>query len=80
MKLIEIALFGALASPASQAGRRLPVPLAAIVVTANQVDIDAGKLAESKTQSKDVKAYVPQTTICRSSAVLSREIDPHSNC
>jgi putative membrane protein len=26
-------------------------------VTANQVDIDAGKLAESKTKSKDVKAF-----------------------
>ncbi|MPV66219.1 DUF4142 domain-containing protein [Burkholderia sp. BE17] len=31
--------------------------IAAIVVTANQVDIDAGKLAESKTQNKDVKAF-----------------------
>ncbi|WP_233870195.1 DUF4142 domain-containing protein [Paraburkholderia adhaesiva] len=31
--------------------------IAAIVVVANQADIDAGKLAESKTQSKDVKAF-----------------------
>lgn len=31
--------------------------IAAIVVAANQADIDAGKLAESKTQSKDVKAF-----------------------
>jgi putative membrane protein len=31
--------------------------IAAIVVTANQVDIDAGKLAESKTSSKDVKEF-----------------------
>ena len=31
--------------------------IAAIVVTANQVDIDAGKLAESKSNSKDVKAF-----------------------
>jgi putative membrane protein len=31
--------------------------IAAIVVTANQVDIDAGKLAETKTKSKDVKAF-----------------------
>ncbi|WP_296652688.1 DUF4142 domain-containing protein [Paraburkholderia sp.] len=31
--------------------------IAAIVVTANQVDIDAGKLAESKSGSKDVKAF-----------------------
>ena len=31
--------------------------IAAIVVTANQVDIDAGKLAESKGKNKDVKAF-----------------------
>ncbi|MDR5759470.1 DUF4142 domain-containing protein [Caballeronia sp. LZ035] len=34
--------------------------IAAIVVTANQVDIDAGKLAESKTTSADVKAFARQ--------------------
>jgi len=34
--------------------------IAAIVVTANQVDIDAGKLAESKAQSKDVKQFGQQ--------------------
>jgi len=31
--------------------------IAAIMVTANQVDIDAGKLAKSKAQSKDVKEF-----------------------
>ena len=31
--------------------------IAAIVVTANQVDIDAGKLAESKAHSADVKSF-----------------------
>lgn len=31
--------------------------IAAIVVTANQVDIDAGKLAKSKAQSKEVKEF-----------------------
>ena len=31
--------------------------IAAIVVTANQVDIDAGKLAESKATNADVKAF-----------------------
>src|SRR5215212_1116916 len=34
--------------------------IAHIVVTANQVDIDAGKLAKSKTKSKDVKAFAQQ--------------------
>ena len=31
--------------------------IAAIVVTANQVDIDAGKLASAKAHSKDVRAF-----------------------
>lgn len=34
--------------------------IASIVVTANQVDIDAGKLAASKAHSKDVKAFAKQ--------------------
>jgi putative membrane protein len=34
--------------------------IAAIVVTANQVDIDAGKLATSKAKSKEVKAFAQQ--------------------
>ncbi len=34
--------------------------IAAIVVTANQVDIDAGKLAESKSKNKEVKAFARQ--------------------
>jgi putative membrane protein len=34
--------------------------IAAIVVTANQVDIDAGKLAESKATSPEVKAFGKQ--------------------
>ena len=34
--------------------------IASIVVTANQVDIDAGKLAESKAHAKDVKAFGKQ--------------------
>lgn len=34
--------------------------IASIVVTANQIDIDAGKLAESKGSSADVKAFGKQ--------------------
>lgn len=61
MKAIHAALFSALAL-ASFPGRAQSTgptdpQIAAIVVTANQVDIDAGKLAESKTQSADVKAF-----------------------
>ncbi|MEO6032117.1 MAG: DUF4142 domain-containing protein [Burkholderiaceae bacterium] len=34
--------------------------IASIVVTANQVDIDAGKLAESRAHAADVKAFAKQ--------------------
>jgi putative membrane protein len=37
--------------------------IASIVVTANQVDIDAGTLAESVTKSKDVKAFAHQMVV-----------------
>jgi putative membrane protein len=61
MKLIKVALFGALALASFAARTQGAGPtdpqIAAIVVTANQVDIDAGKFAESKTQSKDVKGF-----------------------
>jgi putative membrane protein len=61
MKWINTTLFGILAfasfsTHAQSAGPTDP-QIAAIVVTANQVDIDAGKLAESKTHSGDVKAF-----------------------
>ena len=64
MKLIHAALsvIVALAGIAAQAQNAGPTDpqIAAIVVTANQVDIDAGKLAESKTKSNDVKAFAQQ--------------------
>lgn len=52
-------VFAAVASQAQSAGPTDP-QIAAIVVTANQVDIDAGKLAKSKGKSKDVKAFAQQ--------------------
>lgn len=61
MKWLNVSLFGALTLAsftgyAQSAGPTDP-QIAAIVVSANQVDIDAGKLAESKSGSKDVKAF-----------------------
>src|SRR5260370_15515186 len=61
MKLNYAALAGFLAlffglSAAQAAGPTDP-QIAAIVVTANQVDIDAGKLALSKAKSPDVKTF-----------------------
>ena len=49
-----VATTGAVAQAPSDA------QIASIVVTANQVDIDAGKLGESKAHAKDVKAFAKQ--------------------
>jgi putative membrane protein len=37
--------------------------IASIVVTANQVDIDAGKLAQSKSTNKEVKAFAERMVV-----------------
>jgi putative membrane protein len=49
-------------APASTALAQSPndAQIASIVVTANQVDIDAGKLAASKTSNADVKTFAQQ--------------------
>jgi putative membrane protein len=49
-------------APASTALAQSPndAQIASIVVTANQVDIDAGKLATSKASKADVKAFAQQ--------------------
>ena len=61
MMTIRMAALGAAALLAAtcwaQGGAPNDAQIAAIVVTANQVDIDAGKLAESKGQSKAVKDF-----------------------
>src|SRR5690242_1720149 len=51
LALAASAAFGAQAQAPNDA------QIAAIVVTANQVDIDAGKLAESKGSSKEIKDF-----------------------
>ena len=63
MKLPIIVLAGAFALATGSAlaqGAPNDAQIAHIVVTANQVDIDAGKLAETKASSKDVKAFGKQ--------------------
>lgn len=60
MKLSLAIVFTALAvasAPCLAQGGPSDAQIAAIVVTANQVDIDAGKLALTKSQSKDVKDF-----------------------
>jgi len=51
-----LALLGAYAARAAGSSPTDP-QIAAIVVAANQVDIDAGKLAQSKAQSQEVKEF-----------------------
>ena len=63
----------AVASHAQGAGPTDP-QIAAIVVTANQVDIDAGRLALSGTRSKDVKAFAQQM-VTDHSAVNKAAVD-----
>jgi putative membrane protein len=60
--------------------------IAAIVVTANQVDIDAGKLAQSKASSKEVKQFGQQmvadhTGVNKSATqlVTKLKVKPESN-
>jgi putative membrane protein len=62
MKATVIAFAAALvlAGPALGQGAPNDAQIAHIVVTANQVDIDAGKLAETKGSSADVKAFGKQ--------------------
>ncbi|AGW95381.1 membrane protein [Ralstonia pickettii DTP0602] len=53
--------------------------IASIVVTANQVDIDAGKLAQSKGSNKDVKAFGKQmvtdhTGVNKSASALVKKL------
>ncbi len=54
-----------------QGGAPTDPQIAAIVVTANQVDVDAGKLAESKTQSGDVKAFAQRMVIDHTGVIKS---------
>jgi putative membrane protein len=56
-----MALAMALSAPAhAQGAAPNDAQIAGIVVAANQVDIDAGRLAESKAHSKDVRAFGKQ--------------------
>jgi putative membrane protein len=71
MKMISAALLSALTLTGlpcwAQSAGPTDAQIAAIVVTANQVDIDAGKLAESKTKSKDVKGFAQRMVTDHSS-------------
>ncbi|WP_416046995.1 DUF4142 domain-containing protein [Cupriavidus basilensis] len=62
MKIIRLALGTILVLAAAGAAAQTPndAQIASIVVTANQVDIDAGKLAAKNGHARDVKAFGKQ--------------------
>ena len=58
MRVSAVVLAGLLFLPATSSAQDVSdAQIASIVVTANQVDIDAGELAQSKAASPDVKAF-----------------------
>ncbi len=57
LPLLGIFLASGIAVASAQGAAPNDAQIAAIVVTANQVDIDAGKLAERKGHSKGVRAF-----------------------
>ena len=59
MKLVLATVMAIYASAALAQGPSDP-QIAGIVVTANQIDIDAGKLAQSKSKHKEVQAFAKQ--------------------
>jgi putative membrane protein len=85
---IRPAILALLAAPAlafAQAGPTDP-QIAAIVVTANQVDVDAGQLAKGKTHDKEVKAFAQQmitdhTAVNQQAGALVKKlgVKPESN-
>jgi putative membrane protein len=72
-RFLPVLLAAAALSAQAQGGPGDP-QIAAIVVTANQVDIDAGKLAKSRSKSKDVKQFAQQM-ITDHGAVNAQAVD-----
>ena len=64
MRMLSLAIAGLLAVPAAAAAQKPnDAQIASIVVTANQVDIDAGKLAQSRASNADVNAFAERMVV-----------------
>ncbi len=81
MNSSRIAVGAALILAATTAAAQAPndAQIAAIVVTANQVDIDAGKLAQSKGSNAEVKAFGKQmvtdhTAVNKQATALAKKL------
>ena len=77
----KVLLTLALAAPALALAQGKPSDpqIAHIVVTANQIDIDAGKLAKSRSKNKEVKAFAQQmiadhTAVNKQAAALAKKL------
>lgn len=75
-----LALLAAAALPVQAQQGPTDPQIAAIVVTANQVDVDAGKLAKSRTKSKDVRKFAQQmitdhTGVNQQAVALAKKLD-----
>lgn len=85
---IRTFLIALLAAPAFAFAQQGPTDpqIAAIVVTANHVDVDAGKLAKGKTHNKEVRAFAQQmitdhTAVNKQAGTLVKKlgVKPESN-
>ncbi len=81
MKSLGIAVAASLFLAATTAAAQAPndAQIASIVVTANQVDIDAGKLAQSRGSNPEVKAFGKQmvtdhTAVNKQAAALAKKL------
>jgi putative membrane protein len=88
MKIVHLLWSGTLilAAAAAQAAAPTDPQIAAIVLTANQVDIDAATLAKSKSQSKEVKDFAQlmitdHSSVNKSATELAQKlhVTPESN-
>lgn len=81
MKLVQFAATLVLSSASALALAQAPSDpqIAGIVVTANQIDVDAGKLAKSRSRNKEVQQFAQQmitdhTAVNRQAGALARKL------
>jgi putative membrane protein len=81
MKSVSVAAFAiaALAAGAVHAQAPSDPQIAGIVVTANQIDVDAGKLAKSRSKNKEVQQFAQQmitdhTAVNKQAAALAKKL------
>ncbi len=84
MSLVRAASFVLLASAFGVAGAQdksgpTDPQIAGIVVTANQIDVDAGKLAKSRSTNKEVKSFAQQmitdhTAVNKQASALAKKL------